>query len=140
MSVSFLYGNLAVSNVLQPNVLLYAAVAFFAGLGRELVITLRDVEGDKKIGARTLPMILGPKKTVMMTSVLITIGVFFSLIPLLHPVHPAYLVAVIITDGLFLAGSYYALLSQKRETLQKARHLTLYGMLKGVAAFAALGL
>ena len=30
MSVSFLYGNLAVSNVLQPNVLLYAAVAFFA--------------------------------------------------------------------------------------------------------------
>lgn len=140
MSVSFLYGNLSATPDLHGAVLLYAGVAFLAGLGRELLITLRDVEGDRKIGATTLPMMLGPKKTVILASTLISCAVFLSLIPLLRPVHPAYLLAVIATDTLFLTGAYYAVLSQRPENLKKARQLTLVGMLTGVLAFAALGL
>lgn len=140
MSVSFLYGNLAANQQFHPAVLLYAGVAFLAGLGRELLITLRDVEGDKKIGAKTLPMILGPKNTVILSSALVSCAVFLSLVPLMQPVHLAYLVTAIATDTLFLAGAYYAVLSQRLENLKKARQLTLVGMLTGVLAFAALGL
>lgn len=140
MSVSFLYGNVATSLPIDSRTGLYAAIAFLAGLGRELIITLRDVAGDKKIGATTLPMILGAKKTVLLSTVLVYAAVALSLVPLLRPVHAAYIALVILTDALFLLGTYYALLSQKNEHLNSARQLTLYGMLFGVLAFAALGL
>lgn len=140
MSISFLYGNVAAAVPMDARVVLYAAIAFLAGLGRELIITLRDVAGDKKIGATTLPMILGAKKTVVLAAVLTYAAVALSLIPLLRPVHAAYIPLVILTDALFLVGTYYALLSQKTEHLNRARQLTLYGMLFGVLAFAALGL
>lgn len=140
MSISFIYGNLAVSPTLNANVLLYAAVAFLAGFGRELVITLRDVEGDRKIGATTLPMLLGPRKTVVLASVLIYFAIFLSLIPLMASLNWVYLVLVVVTSALFLAGTYYILLSQRLENLKKARNVTLYGLLVGVLAFAALGL
>ncbi|MBI4360183.1 geranylgeranylglycerol-phosphate geranylgeranyltransferase [Candidatus Micrarchaeota archaeon] len=140
MSVSFIYGNLAAQVPLDNKVVLYAAVAFLAGLGRELIITLRDVAGDKKIGATTLPMVLGAKKTVLLSTVLVYAAVALSLVPLLRPVHVAYIPLVILTDALFLLGTYYALLSQKTDHLNSARQLTLYGMLFGVLAFAALGL
>ncbi len=140
MSISFLYGNYAVSDALHPYVLLFAGVAFFAGLGRELIITLRDVEGDKKAGARTLPMLLGPRMTVTVASTLIYGAAALSLVPLMKPVSAIYIGLAIFTDALFLVSTYYVLLSQKPENLNMARKLTLAGMLMGVLAFAALGL
>ena len=140
MSISFIYGNYAVSNELHPFVLLYAGVAFLAGLGRELIITLRDVDGDKKAGATTLPMLLGPRNTVVAASALIYGAAALSLVPLLRPVNTVYIVLAILTDALFLVSTYYVLLSQRFENLNTARKLTLAGMLVGVLAFAALGL
>lgn len=140
MSISFIYGNYAASDMLHPHVLLFAGVAFLAGLGRELIITLRDVEGDKKTGATTLPMLLGPRMTVTAASVLIYGAAALSLVPLLRPVSPAYVGMAILTDALFLVSTYYVLLSQKSENLNAARKLTLAGMLAGVLAFAALGI
>ncbi|MBI5225998.1 UbiA family prenyltransferase [Candidatus Micrarchaeota archaeon] len=140
MSISFLYGNFSVSSDLNSNVLLFAGVAFLAGLGRELIITLRDVEGDKKAGAKTLPMLLGPRNTVVAASVLVYGAAALSLVPLLHPVSPIYIGLAILTDALFLVSTYYVLLSQKFENLNTARKLTLAGMLMGVLAFGSLGL
>lgn len=139
MSISFLYGNYAVSDTLHPFVLLYAGVAFLAGLGRELIITLRDVEGDRKAGARTLPMLLGPRMTVTLASTLIYGAAALSLVPLMRPISPLYIALAVLTDALFLVSTYYVLLSQKPENLNMARKLTLAGMLMGVLAFAALG-
>ncbi len=140
MSISFLYGNLAVQPDVVPAVALFSGIAFLAGLGRELIITLRDVAGDRKIGANTLPMLLGPRKTVVLATVLTYAAVALSLVPLLRPVNPLYIPLAVATDALFLLGTYYVLLSQKTEHLNRARKLTLYGMLFGVLALAALGL
>ncbi|MDP2717687.1 MAG: UbiA family prenyltransferase, partial [Candidatus Micrarchaeota archaeon] len=139
MSISFLYGNLAVRPDIVPAVALFSGIAFLAGMGRELIITLRDVAGDKKIGATTLPMLLGPRKTVILSAVLTYAAVALSLVPLLRPVNLLYVPLAVATDALFLLGTYYVLLSQKTEHLNRARKLTLYGMLFGVLAFAALG-
>ncbi|MBI2445744.1 geranylgeranylglycerol-phosphate geranylgeranyltransferase [Candidatus Micrarchaeota archaeon] len=117
MSISFIYGNYAASDTLHPYVLLYAGVAFFAGLGRELIITLRDVEGDKKAGATTLPMLLGPRVTVTAASALIYGAAALSLVPLLRPVSIPYIALAVLTDALFLVSTYYVLLSQKLQNL-----------------------
>lgn len=73
-AISFLYGNaVAVNSIdlaaLNPLVVYFAGFAFLAGIGRELLITLRDVEGDRKIGALTLPMVLGAMPTIILSSV-----------------------------------------------------------------------
>ena len=141
MAVSFLYGNLAVSPALNYYVLLFCAVSFSAGLGRELLITLRDMKGDKKIGARTLPMLLGAKRTVILANALIYFAVMLSLFPLVEKtIFIPYAVLVLAADSLFIAVVLKTSFEQGRETLRFARNASLWALLLGTLAFASLAL
>ncbi len=42
----------------------YALFAFGITLIREIIKDLEDIEGDRKYGCQTLPIVLGPKKTI----------------------------------------------------------------------------
>ncbi|HIH20602.1 TPA: UbiA family prenyltransferase [Candidatus Micrarchaeota archaeon] len=139
MSISFLYGNYAVVSTLNSFVLLFSAIAFAGGLGRELVLTLRDVKGDEKIGAKTLPMLLGHFKTIVLASVLFHLAVVMSLVPLATDRNLGYMVFIGITDVLFLISAWTLTFNQSRPMLEKVRNYTLWGLLSGVVAFAALG-
>ena len=140
MSISFLYGNYAVSTSLNYFVLLFVIVSFTAGLGRELVLTLRDVKGDKKIGAKTLPMVIGTKATVVLAIALFHVAVAMSLMPLTQTQNIAYAVLIAATDVLILVSAWKLALSQSPASLKKIRNYTLYALLTGVIAFAALGI
>ncbi|MCK5638889.1 MAG: geranylgeranylglycerol-phosphate geranylgeranyltransferase [Flavobacteriaceae bacterium] len=62
-------------------VLVISAFAFFLTLLREIVKDLEDIEGDKKIRARTLPIVYGEKKTKIILVILGTIpllGIIYS--------------------------------------------------------------
>ncbi|HLC38428.1 MAG TPA: UbiA family prenyltransferase [Candidatus Norongarragalinales archaeon] len=139
MSISFLYGNYVFSDTLNPYVLLFAGISFLAGLGRELILTLRDMEGDRKIGAKTLPMLIGTKKTVILASALFHLAVGLSFAPLMNSIKPAYLMPIAVTDVLFLLTAWTITFKQTPLVLKKARNYTLYGLLIGVIAFATLG-
>ncbi|MFH0970945.1 MAG: geranylgeranylglycerol-phosphate geranylgeranyltransferase, partial [Candidatus Micrarchaeota archaeon] len=82
MGISFIYGNFAVSTELQEIILLFTAISILAGVGRELIITLRDVKGDRKIGAKTLPMLLGASMTLQLASVFFLAAIVLSWIPI----------------------------------------------------------
>jgi len=141
MAGPFVYGNFAVSSNLNSIVLLLAVIAFLVGLGRELLNTLRDVEGDKKIGAQTLPMILGGKNTAIISSVLILAAVLLSFIPLftsLFFVPLFYAVFLIPCVLLLLLTVYKALKSQDNLSLKQCRNYTLAALGCGVLAFLAL--
>ncbi|MFH0922685.1 MAG: UbiA family prenyltransferase, partial [Candidatus Micrarchaeota archaeon] len=140
MSISFIYGNLAVSPFLNYFVLLFAGMAFFAGFGRELLITLRDVEGDKKIKATTLPMLLGPKITVLLANASIFVAIALSMVPLFYYLPWPYFVLIIISDSLFFLATSIVALKQDYAALSKARNYTLYALMAGILAFATLGL
>ena len=140
MGVSFLYGNFVVAGSLNYLVLLFIIISFTAGLGRELVLTLRDVEGDKKIGAKTLPMLIGPFRTVVFASALFHVAVVLSLLPLSGGVSFAYWFFVAVTGVLFLLSAWAITFNQTQLVLRNARNYTLWGLLSGVAAFASLGL
>ncbi|MFH0835553.1 MAG: UbiA family prenyltransferase [Candidatus Micrarchaeota archaeon] len=138
MSVSFLYGNLIVSPVFNNFVLLFIAISFAAGLGRELLITLRDVEGDKKMGATTLPMLIGSKATVVLSSALLHSAVVVSLFPLTEKIFWPYAVLVGISDILFLFAAWRVVLDASPGVLKKARNYTLAALMFGILAFASL--
>jgi 4-hydroxybenzoate polyprenyltransferase len=66
--------------VVAKLVVVFALFGFFMTVIRELVKDLEDVKGDEKIGARSLPIVLGAKKTkgvVVVTTLLLSTAVAF---------------------------------------------------------------
>lgn len=57
----------------------YAIFAFLMNLQRELVKDMEDMEGDRSIGCKTLPIIWGISKTKQLTA-LVNIATIFSLV------------------------------------------------------------
>ena len=139
MSISFIYGNYAFASELNYFVLLFAIVSFTAGLARELVLTLRDVKGDRKIGAKTFPMVFGARTTVVLAIALFHVAVVMSLLPFARTQSIAYAILIGITDVLILISAWRLALDQRYASLKKIRNYTLYALLAGVLAFAALG-
>ncbi|MFH1247067.1 MAG: UbiA family prenyltransferase [Candidatus Micrarchaeota archaeon] len=139
MAAPFIYGQLTAYPEFvfaSPSGLL-VAIAFLVGIGRELLITLRDVEGDKKIGANTLPMILGGKNTVYLSTIFILVAIGLALIPTLYA--PLSYVAFLVPTVLLLLFTVYkALKSQDAVTLKQCGKYSLYALMAGVLAFFAL--
>ena len=138
MAVPFVYGNMVVSQKLDLAIVLLSAIAFVAGIGRELIITLRDVKGDRAIGAKTLPMILGPRLTSRVAAYFLLSAVGLSFVPAYLWFSPLLFLGLAITDLLFVKTVVEVLHDQKPKTLQKARNATLLAMAIGTLAFGAL--
>jgi len=138
MAASFVYGGLVAAPSVPDALWTLAAMAFCTGVGRELLITLRDVKGDKKIGGRTLPMILGARRTVLLASGFICAAIAISALPIIRGAGTAYAALVAFADLLFLLAIFKAMLSQNQETLREVRNVTLWAMIAGTLAFATL--
>ncbi|HLC48030.1 MAG TPA: geranylgeranylglycerol-phosphate geranylgeranyltransferase [Candidatus Norongarragalinales archaeon] len=139
MAISFIYGNFAVSNDLQDITLLFAAISFLAGMGRELIITLRDVKGDRKIGARTLPMILGKRYTLQLSSVFFIAAIILSWVPINGKYFTAYAFLIAVNNFL-LIWCIFLLFGKSADAFKKARDLSLLALMVGLAAFATLAI
>jgi geranylgeranylglycerol-phosphate geranylgeranyltransferase len=138
MSISFIYGNFAVAAKLQEIILLFVAISFLAGFGRELIITLRDVIGDKKIGAKTLPMILGRKTTLQLASLFFISAIVLSWIPIKNSLTPyAFLIAM---NNILLLLSIMFIFQKRGDNYKKARNLSLMALMVGLIAFASLAI
>ncbi len=136
MAISFVYGNLAITHAMQGIILLFVAVSFLAGMGRELIITLRDVKGDRKIGAVTLPMLIGAKKTIRLAAAFFAVAIALSWIPIRTAVSP-YTALISINNAMLLASIYFACI-RGPNGFRKARNLSLFALMLGLLAFASL--
>lgn len=141
MAIPFLFGSLAVAPFVPGPVAMMALIAFIAGLGREIIGTVRDVEGDAKgRKARTLPMFIGKQFSLMLAALLLVMAVAFTLIPFIYlpPYKNSvnYFVLAAIADILFLYVAYKAF-SDSVEFLSQARNITLAALAVGLVAFLA---
>ena len=141
MAVPFVFGNMAVSAVLSQSVVILALIAFVAGLAREVMKTVQDLEGDMLAGrGRTLPMIVGAHLSLMYASLLFIIAVLVSFIPFLYvPAYRSdfnYLAPIVIADSVFI---YVALriVYDAKEFLPAARSYTLVALFFGLLGFLA---
>jgi geranylgeranylglycerol-phosphate geranylgeranyltransferase len=144
MAVPFVYGNYAIANSPVFNSLVIAGIAFSAGLGRELFQTLRDVKGDRRIGAWTLPMVLGAKNTVRLSALFMDAAIALSVIALYFqsPMAPVKLILfgllLLASDASFAAVVSKILKSQNQGVLKECRNLSLQALALGLAAFLVL--
>jgi geranylgeranylglycerol-phosphate geranylgeranyltransferase len=115
------------------------ALGFFAfamTLAREITKDMEDVEGDKIENARTLPILVGNKKSSILSAVLIIITALISPILYIQGIFNIYyLIIMIIPILLFLYCAYNILKNQSPETCGKVSKLLKIGMLISFVAF-----
>jgi len=80
---TFLYGGAAVLGDLRPVLALFALAAS-ATMAREIVKDVEDVAGDREEGLRTLPIVLGERRSLAIAAVFVTAAVVASPVPFLR--------------------------------------------------------
>jgi geranylgeranylglycerol-phosphate geranylgeranyltransferase len=134
----FVFGGFCINN---PNIIMTSIfLGFFAFVmttAREIIKDIEDVEGDKKDGARTLPIIIGKKKPAILATILIIVDC--ALCPLLYMYHIfgiLYLVIIAIAVIIFIYSAILILKSQDETTAHKSSKLLKIGMLIAFLSFA----
>ncbi len=100
---AFLFGGAAVGNAWDTVVLF--GIAALVTLGREVVKDLEDVEGDREMGARTVPIAWGRKHALAVAAGSVGVGVGLAPLPyLFQDFGGVYLAAVTVASIVALYG------------------------------------
>ncbi len=87
-----------------PLLIIFALMAFFANLGREVIKDIEDVSGD--IDRKTLPKRIGKRKSGILASIFFYIAISLSPLPyFLFSFSIYYLIVVAISDIIFIYSS-----------------------------------
>ena len=108
-------------------------LSFLATMSRELAKDIEDMEGDRKCGALTLPILAGERVSAALASIFVLSAVALSYFA---PFGRAYLAIVAVAD-LFFLGSIPKILRSDASGSQKTLKL---GMAVALLAFAAAAL
>lgn len=136
VSMPFIYGGACIQDSIEPSTLTFAALAFLANTGREIIKGIVDVEGDKARGVRTLAASHGPKKAAQVALAFFTAAVLLSPIPIaLRLMSIWYLPPLIIADAGFISSALSVLRSPTRENAKRAKSTILVWMLLSLIAF-----
>jgi geranylgeranylglycerol-phosphate geranylgeranyltransferase len=128
---TFLFGGAAGDDV--KITLFLFLLASLATLAREIEKDIEDVAGDMASGARTLPIVIGKRKSSLLAAIFVVAAIVLSY---LAPLGKTYLVAVTVADLLFLA----ALASILWGEAPKAQKMLKAGMAAALAAFLVAAL
>ncbi|VVC71880.1 Digeranylgeranylglyceryl phosphate synthase [uncultured archaeon] len=139
MAVPFVFGNLSVFPTIMSSVGLLAVIAFLAGLGREIMGAVRDVEGDReREGAGTFPMLVGAQAALIFSAILYGSAILLSFVPFFtipeYTGNLNYLILVGFCD-VILAWIMGMSIGDSRGFLKRARMLSLLAMALGLLAF-----
>jgi len=131
-SLSFMYGAFCATTSPPARIAVFTLIAFAANLGREIIKGIRDLEGDMRAGICTLPCEIGVAPSAAVSSAFIFSAVALSIAAARY-FTPIYLALIIATDLIFAYAALTVLLKPV-ENAERARNLTLIGMLLAILA------
>lgn len=142
IAIPFIYGSFTVKEVvneaLSPIVILFAGMALFSTIGREITKDIVDVEGDKLEGVRTVAVLYGSRKAAFLALLFYVSAVVLSLLPwLLGEVSVWYLPFVAVADLGFISSSASLLRNYSRENARRVKNIVRIWMVIGLFAFVA---
>ena len=134
----FVFGGFTINNpsIVMTSIFL-GFFAFVMTTAREIIKDIEDVEGDRKDGARTLPILIGKKKPAILATILIIIDC--ALCPLLYIYHifgALYLVIIAVAVMIFIYSAILIMKSQEEPVAHKSSKLLKIGMLIAFLSFA----
>jgi geranylgeranylglycerol-phosphate geranylgeranyltransferase len=132
--LAFIYGGLAVNNV--SFALIPALFALLINFVREIIKDMEDVEGDRKHGVNTYPVIHGFKKSKMIVVFVTSVLIILTLYPFVFNIYTIeyFLVAMIFVNPLmaYIIKSLFEDDSEKN--LNKLSNLLKLNMVIGLIA------
>jgi geranylgeranylglycerol-phosphate geranylgeranyltransferase len=136
VAMPFIYGSVALTDVVQLNVLIFVSMVFLSNTGREITKGIVDIEGDRKQNVKTLAVRFGDKPAAEAAATFYVSATLLSPIPvLLHLVSFWFIPFVAITDiGLF-ASSFALLRNHSRESARRIKRIVLLWFVIGLLAF-----
>lgn len=144
MGIPFIFGNYVISSSLSSLALILAALGFVAGLAREIVKSVQDMEGDKLARkSKTLPIMIGERYSLIIASLLYLIFIFLTAIPFGFGLKMNIVSGplVLIADLAILFSLFSLLISKdKTNALKKARMITLAALFIGLLGLLAAAL
>ncbi len=115
-----------------------AVCAFFITAGREISKNMEDVEGDRTLGAKTLPIVLGMKKSAKIAYGFILLVAILSPAPYLAGLFGwPYVPLIFLADIVFVYSGYLLLKSPTAQTAARVQKLLKLGMVVCLLAFVA---
>ncbi len=141
MAVPFVYGGVVASANLGGEILMLSAIAFVVGVAREIMKSAQDVEGDKKARhALTLPVLIGNKNAILVSSFLYLLAIALSFAPYTRGALArsfAYALPVLAADFLLFYIVIRIFSDASQQTLRAARKISLLALIVGLAGFLA---
>jgi geranylgeranylglycerol-phosphate geranylgeranyltransferase len=131
MAIPFIFGNFVVSQTLSQTAIVLASLGFVAGLAREIIKSVQDMEGDiRGRGSKTLPVIIGKKPSIYTSILLYLLFIPLTAAPFLFGLEFSVLPAilVILADVLILAICYKI----TKDDFKFARNVSLLSFLLGM--------
>jgi geranylgeranylglycerol-phosphate geranylgeranyltransferase len=136
VAAPFLYGSLAVANVVQLNVLLFASMAFLSNTGREITKGIVDVKGDSAENVKTLAVRFGEKKAAVIAVVFFVFAVSLSPLPLVLGLVSLWFVPLVLVTDFGLVGCSVLLVKNpSRENARHIKKMVLLLFIMGLLAF-----
>jgi 4-hydroxybenzoate polyprenyltransferase len=128
--VDFLY------HAVNPLIFIYAVFAFFMTLIREIIKDMEDLKGDNTFGCKTLPIVLGMRRTkhiiylilAVFSFTVIILNHFYSALPFAY-----YLLFLFVPLGLFL---YWLIRADMKKDFSMLSSICKAIMLLGVLSMA----
>lgn len=136
VSMPFIYGGICVGRFMEPSIAVFAAMAFLANTGREIIKGIADIEGDRARGIRTLAVSRGPGKAAKVALALLAVAVAISPLPIaLKLVSIWFIPPLIIADIGFLISAVSLARNATKDKAKKAKKEILVWMLISLIAF-----
>lgn len=130
----FAFGSIAVGKLVIG--ILLSIVAFFTNAAREILKDMEDLKGDEMFGAKTIPILEGKNKSIVIISSFLVVSILVSPLPyLLHILSIYYFIVALIADVFFA----FVILSLYKEpelkNIKKQQQIIKLGALVGLMAF-----
>lgn len=136
VATPFIYGSIAVTNMVQTNVFLFAAMAFLSNTGREVTKGIVDVKGDKIQNIKTLAVRFGAHKAALAAVIFYITAVALSPVAyVLQLVSWLFIPFVLVTDIGLICCSLLLIRDYSRENARKIKKVVLFLFIFGLLAF-----
>jgi len=139
ISIPFIYGCALVQRI-NMLILLMALTAFLAGIGREIIKGIVDIEGDEIRDVRSIARTKGSKKAALLGGVFFIAAVISSFLPMIFlDVSIYYMTLISIVDVMFIVLALRIIKDFSKENALKVKKRALYVMLLGLISYLTEG-
>ena len=137
LAIPFIYGGVVMGgSAVGSLLLLMALTSFFSGVGREVVKTMADVEGDAKRGIRSIAWMSGQRAASAVGAAFFLLAVVTSWVPLIVKIaNWIYTYGVVIPDAIFIGLAIAILSRPDAARALRVKKVALAGMTVGLLVF-----